>query len=207
MSTAITTGGSLTDAPIVAHARTVPPPVQHHKFTKAEYKEMHRTGILGEGDRVELIFGEIVKKTVVGDPHIGCINRLNRFFVRAVGEMAVVSVQNALSFSDSYPEPDLAILKPSPDDYGSRKAGPADALLIIEVADSSLAFDRNVKGPLYASEGVPEYWIVNLIDRCLEVGRRPQPDGVYGERRILRPGETADIALLPGIALPVDGMF
>lgn len=207
MPTLATAGSTPSEITIVSHARTVPPPVQHHKFSKAEYEEMHRTGILTEQDRVELIFGEIVRKMVAGDPHIGCINRLNEFFVQALAGAGLVSVQNAIEFSDSYPEPDLAILKPSPDYYSSHKAGPADAFLIVEVADASLAFDRNVKGPLYASEGVPEYWIVNLNERCLEVGRLPQPDGTYADRRILKPGDIADIALLPSIRLPVENIF
>ena len=204
---ALAATGASQDAVVVLTPREIAEPVQHHKFTCAEFLEMHRMGLLGEQDKVELIFGEIVRKMVVGDLHIGCINWLTEFLVAAVAGQATISVQNALGLSDSFPEPDISVLKPSPDYYRTHRAGPADALLIIEVADSSLAFDRNVKGPLYASEGVPEYWIVNLNERLLEVNRLPQPDGTYADRRIFKPGEASDILLLPQIRLPVEQLF
>jgi Uma2 family endonuclease len=135
----------------------------------------------------------------IGDAHIDCVNRLNRLFVRAVGDDAEVSVQNPVRLADSEPEPDL-VLRPS----GSRgKPGPADILLLIEVADSSLEGDREVKGTLYAENGVAEFWIVNLVDRCLEVYRGPQANGTYADVRTLRPGDRIDVAAVPELTVAV----
>src|SRR5262245_17672379 len=174
-----------------------------HRFTVTEYERMVRLGILKEEARVELIRGETVAKTPIGDAHIAGVNRLNRLLVQTVGDRAIVSVQNPIRLTDSEPEPDFCLLAPRADFYATSKAGPADVLLVIEVADTSLDDDREVKRPLYAEAAIAEYWIVNLVDRCLEVYRRPQPDGTYAEARTLRPGDTADILALPGLTLAV----
>lgn len=179
-------------------ARRVP-----HRFTVKQYEKMGEVGILNENDRVELIRGEIVAKMTIGSPHIACVNRLNRLLVRAVGDRAIVSIQNPIRLTDSEPEPDVVLLAPRADDYSTDKAGPADAFLIVEVADTSLEFDREVKGSLYAENGIVEYWIANLDDRCLEVFRQPRSDGTYADVRMLRLGDTADVAALPGVAVPV----
>jgi len=183
-------------------ARRVP-----HRFTVPQYEKMGDVGILNENDRVELIRGEIVAKTTIGNPHIACVNRLTRIFVRALGDRAIVSIQNPLRLADSEPEPDVALLAPRADEYATDKAGPADAFLVIEVADSSLDYDREVKGPLYAENGVAEYWIADVVDRVLEARRQPRPDGTYADVRTLRPGDTADVAALPGVAVAVADLF
>src|SRR4051794_7017735 len=164
-----------------------------HRFSVPQYERMIAVGILNENDRVELIRGEIVAKMPIGDPHIGCVNRLTRLLVRAVGDRAVVSVQNPIRLADSEPEPDLALLAPRPDDYASGKARPADVLLLIEVADTTLEFDRDVKGPLYAENAVAEFWIVNIAARSLIIFGDPRPDGTYADVRTLRAGDTADV--------------
>ena len=183
-------------------ARRVP-----HRFTVQQYEKMGDVGILNENDRVELIRGEIVAKMTIGNPHIACVNRLTRILVRALGDRAIVSIQNPVRLADSEPEPDVAVLAPRADDYSTDKAGPADALLVIEVADSSLDYDREVKGPLYAENGIAEYWIADVVARVLEVRRRPQPDGTYADVRTLRPGDTADVAALPGVTVAVADLF
>ena len=104
--------------------------------------------ILKEDARVELIRGEIVAKMPIGDAHIATVNRLTRLFVRAVGDAATVSIQNPIRLADSEPEPDAALLRPRAEDYANGKAGPPDILLLIEVAETSLEDDREVKGPL-----------------------------------------------------------
>jgi Uma2 family endonuclease len=174
-----------------------------HRFTVATYEKMIDFGILKEDDRVELIRGEIVAKMPIGNPHIACVNRLNRLLVRAVGDDAIVSIQNPIRLADSEPEPDVVLERPRDDFYATGKAGPADILLLIEVAQDSLETDREDKGPLYAESGIVEYWIVNLIDRCLEVHRQPRPDGTYADVRTLRTGETIDVAALPGVTVAV----
>jgi Uma2 family endonuclease len=177
--------------------------IPRQQISVDDYEKMIELGILTENDRVELIRGEIVEKMSIGDPHIACVNRLTRRFVRAVDDKAIVSIQNPIRLADSEPEPDLTLLAPSNDDYASGKAGPADVLLVIEVADSSLDYDRDVKGPIYAENGIADYWIVNLIDRCLEVYRQPQPDGSFAEVRTLKPGDSIDVLALPGLTVAV----
>ncbi len=150
-------------------------------FNVDEYYAMAQAGILGEDDRVELIEGEIVVMSPASSPHAGCINALTRILVQAAGDLAIVSVQQPLRLSElSEPEPDVAVLRWRDDYYRERHPGPADALLVIEVARSSLRADRNVKLPLYARHSVAEAWIVDLEAGRIEVYRSPGPDG-YGE--------------------------
>ena len=176
-----------------------------HRFTVSEYDRMIDLGILKEDTRVELIRGEIVAKMPIGDAHIACVDRLTRLFVRAVGEDVTVSIQNPVRLADSEPEPDV-VLKRTP--HGAHgKPGPEDILLVIEVAETSLEDDRETKGPLYAENGIAEYWIVNLTDRCLEVHRNPQPGGTYADVRTLRTGDWAEVSALSGVTVAVADML
>jgi Uma2 family endonuclease len=174
-----------------------------HRFTVAEYDRMIDQGILKEDARVELIRGEIVAKMPIGDAHIACVDRLNRLLVLAVGDQATESIQNPIRLADSEPEPDVVLKRQG--FYG--KPGPADVLLVIEVADASLEDDREVKRPLYAENGIAEYWIVNLIDRCLEVNRRPRTDGTYADVRTLRTGDRIEVAAIPHIRVDVTAVL
>jgi len=175
-----------------------------HRFSVDEYEQMIERGILTEDDRVELIRGEIIDKMSIGDEHAACVKRLNRLSSRMLGDRAVVSIQDPIRLADSAPEPDVALAKPRDDFYASGKPRAADVLLVIEVADTSLDADREVKRPLYAENGIAEYWIVNLGEACIEVHRQPRPDGTYQEVRTLRRGQTLDVAALPGCTLAVD---
>jgi|APFre7841882630_1041343.scaffolds.fasta_scaffold126378_1 Uma2 family endonuclease len=179
----------------------------HHRFSVDEYEQMVEHGILDENDRVELIRGEIVDKMPIGDPHAACVNRLTRFLVQKAGDQAIIAVQNPIRLPESVPEPDLSVLRPRDDFYGSSTPRPRDVFLIIEVADTTLDYDRDVKRPMYAEAGIIEYWIFNLIEVCLEVHRQPQPDGQYGDTQILRPGQQIELAALPGVMLAVEKMF
>lgn len=165
------------------------------------------TGILKEDDRVELIRGEIVAKMPIGDPHVAAVNRLNRILGRKVADAATVSVQNPVRLADSEPEPDITLIVPREDDYSTGKPLAVDVLLVIEVADSSLELDREVKAQLYAENAISEYWIVNLVDNCLEVRREPRPDGTYADVRILRSGDSIDLVNLPGLTITVADLF
>ena len=118
-----------------------------------------------------------------------------------------MSVKNQVVLDNSRPEPDLALLLPREDFYSGSAPCAADILLLIEVADSSLTVDRTSKFSLYAESGVREYWIVNLIDRCVEVYRDSQQDGTYSDTRVLHSGETLSILALPGVTLGVDQVF
>jgi Uma2 family endonuclease len=164
---------------------------------------MAQAGILSEDDRVELLEGEIVEMTPIGSRHAACVNRLNRLFSDRAGGQAIVSVQNPIRLSQrSEPQPDLALLKPAPDFYASTYPRPEDVLLVIEVAETSPDYDRELKIPLYARAGIPEAWLVDLEAEAIEVYRRPSAQG-YGEVR--RAGRNQRIALesLPELELAV----
>lgn len=176
-------------------------------FTVDEYYQMSRAGILCEDDRVELIEGEVAEMTPIGRRHAACVDRLNRLFSRQVGEHAIVRVQNPVRLSKySEPQPDLALLQPRPDFYAQAHPEPADVLLVIEVAETSADTDRIVKVPLYARAGVPEVWLVDLAEECIEIYRKPSPRG-YGE--ILRTWRGEDISpqTLPEVSLSVDAVL
>jgi Uma2 family endonuclease len=178
-----------------------------HRFSVDEYEQMIEYGILTENARVELIRGEIIAKMAIGDPHAACVKRLNRLFALTVGNRALVSVQDPIRLIDSEPEPDVALLLPRDDFYLSGKPRSDDILLLIEVSDSSLEYDRQVKLPLYAEAGIVEFWIVNLEDSCLEVYRRPGGTGVYTYLNIFRRGDHVEIVALPGSTLAVDDIL
>ncbi len=181
--------------------------VRPHRFTVAEYHRIAEVGILGEDSRVELIRGQIVDKAPIGPPHLGMVNRLTRLLPGVLAGRGILSVHNPVRLDDgSEPEPDVVVLKPRADDYATATPCPPDVLLLIEVADTSLDDDRGIKLPLYAENGIAECWIVNLIDRVVEVYRQPR-NGRYADDRRLGPGEILGIELLPGVALPVVELF
>jgi Uma2 family endonuclease len=159
------------------------------RFTVGEYYRMAEVGILAAGERVELIEGEIVTMAAIGSRHAAVVTRLNSFFIRELGERALIRVQNPVRLTDlSEPEPDVALLRPRADDYASAHPGPGDVLLIIEVAETTLAFDRGTKLRLYTAAGIPEYWIVDLTNDHIEVYREPGPGGYGDVRRFGREG-------------------
>lgn len=176
------------------------------RFTVERYDAMIDAGILGENDRVELIRGEIVPKMPIGSPHAACVTRLMRLLNRVVGARAVISPQNPVRFFDSEPEPDVTVLKPRKDDYANSKPVPDDVLLIIEVADSSLEFDRQYKLPIYAEAGIAEYWIVNLIDDVVEVYRDPA-GATYRNESLARRGDSLTLLALPDVTIAVSDIL
>jgi Uma2 family endonuclease len=175
-------------------------------FTVDQYDQMIEKGILTKEDRVELINGEIVAKMSIGKKHALGVRRLVRLFGSTVGDRAIVDPQNPLILDDSEPEPDVNLLKMRDDLYASRKPRAADVLLLVEVADFSLDDDREVKGPLYARNRIPEYWIVNLIDDCLEVYRSPRANGTWRKKLILERGDKVEILALPGAVFNVSDL-
>ncbi|HKB03657.1 MAG TPA: Uma2 family endonuclease [Gemmataceae bacterium] len=177
------------------------------RWSVDDYEKMIEHGILTENHKVELIRGEIVPKMPIGNPHASCVKRLTRLFYGRAGGLATMSVQDPIRLGDSEPEPEFAVLVQRADDYASGRPGPADILLVVEVADSTVDFDREVKGPLYAENGIAEYWIVNLVDRCLEVHRQPRPDGTYADVRTLRPGDSISLVLLPTVTVAVGDLI
>jgi|SRR5216683_3792211 len=154
---------------------------QPHLFTVEEYYRMAQTGILGEDDRVELIKGEVVEMTPISSRHAATVDRLTALFSRLVIDLAVVRVQGPIRLGQhSEPQPDVTLLCLRRDFYAEAHPGPEDALLVVEVAESSAAYDRSIKASLYSVAGVPELWIVDLARAQIATYRSPGPDG-YGE--------------------------
>jgi Uma2 family endonuclease len=181
-------------------------PARHRIDVDAYYK-MAEAGILPNAHRVELIDGEIFDMPAIGSPHAAITNRLARHFARAVADgLTLVSVQNPLRL-DAYnePEPDLMLLRPRADDYRDSHPGAADVLLVIEVSESSLTYDRGTKLALYAKFGVPEVWIVDLLGAAIEVYREPK-EGGYASRERLTSGALAPL-LVPGAAIDVTALL
>ena len=173
------------------------------RFTVYEYHAMAKAGILKKEHRVELIDGEIIDMSPIGNRHLATVDRNTMFWVRAVGEWAIVRIQGSVRLDEwNEPEPDVLLLRRRDDFYESQSAGPADVLLIIEVSHSSLSFDRSVKLPLYARFGIPEVWIANIPSRVIEVYTDPL-GGEYTTRRTFRPGQTVSPIAFPDAALPV----
>ena len=162
---------------------------KRYLFTVEDYYKMAEAGILSPEDRVELIHGQIVRMSPIKSPHGGCVKRLNALLNQLFGETAIVSIQDPLKLGKfSEPEPDLMLLKPAPDFYATQHPVPQDVYLLIEVADTSLAYDRKVKLPLYAESGIPCVWIVNLPERCVEVYSVPEGKA-YKTKQVFMPAD------------------
>jgi len=174
-----------------------------HLTNLDEWRRLGEANIFPPGSRVELINGEIIEMAPIGSNHSGQINRLTQLLVHLVAKQAVVSIQNPVQLGDlSEPEPDLMLLKPTDDFYSSQHPQADDVLLLIEVADSSLKFDQNQKLRLYALHNIPEYWLLNIKDSCIEVYRQPH-DGVYAEKTTLRAGDKITLSQLNNISLNI----
>ena len=177
------------------------------RFTVAQFEQMGQSGILAEDDRVELIAGEIIEMAAIGQRHAGCLNRLQYLLIRHFDNSAIVTGQNPLVIGDEYePQPDVMVLRPRDDFYASGHPTPEDVLLLIEIADSSLRFDRRVKLPLYADAGIPETWLLDLNTNRIERHSNPA-DGAYRVVRRFRPSQTIASATVPGLSFPVSTLL
>jgi Uma2 family endonuclease len=188
--------------PVVAQIAALRP----YRLSVEQFEAMIKAGIVGKYDRCELIRGELIEKMTIGDSHVAAVRRLNRLLQRAPEDQFIVGVQDPIKLADSRPEPDISLLQHRDDFYANGTAGPANILLLIEVADVSLTYDRKVKLPLYAENGIQEYWIVNLIDDCIEVHRQPQ--GLdYADRRVISRGQSIAPLALPQMSLTTDAIL
>jgi Uma2 family endonuclease len=179
--------------------------VTRRLFTVHDYHRMGEAGILHEDDRVELIEGEIVETAAIGTRHFTCVNQLTRLLVRGVGDAAIVSVQNPVRLNEySEPQPDLTVLRVR--DYRESLPMPEDVLLLIEISDTTLSYDRGVKLPLYARAGIREVWIVDLQGEIIE--RHTDPSG-SGYRRVerARRGEALAPLTFSELTLRVDAVL
>lgn len=174
-----------------------------HRFTVEEYHKMAEAGVFEEDDRVELVEGEIVEMTPIGRRHMEAVNALNDLLAefRKPGGY-IISVQNPLILGErGEHQPDLALLRRDRDKERLPAAG--DAMLVVEVADTSLRYDREVKLPLYARAGIPEAWLVDLQNDAIEVHTEPSPEGYKSVRKALR-GESVVSAAVTEILIGVE---
>jgi Uma2 family endonuclease len=176
-------------------------------FTREEYHRMAEVGILKPTDRVELIRGEIITMSPPGRRHVAFVNNLNQLLVIRLAGRGIVSVQNPVVLTDdTEPQPDLGIYRRRAVPYKEREAFAEDALLLIEVADSSLSYDRSTKLRLYAEAGIAEYWVVDCTTESIEVHRTPDADGY---RDVSRAAGAATVTLqaFPDVALTLAEIF
>ena len=174
-----------------------------HRFTVEEYHRMAETGVLKPDARVELLDGEIIDMPPIGPSHGGSTNRLIDTFASLARKRWIVSAQNPIHLGEhSEPQPDLMLLKPSPDYYTRRHPRPEDVFLLIEVSDTTLMLDRDEKLPAYGRAGIPEVWILNLSERKLEIYREPHFAG-YASQKIVRAGDKAAPLAFPDAVVNV----
>lgn len=182
-------------------------PVPKHLFTVDEYYRMYEAGIFSEDDRVELIDGEIVEMSPIGRSHAACVDRLTKLFVLHLRDDAIVRVQGPIRLDNrSEPQPDIALLRARDDFYASGHPGPADVLLVVEVADTTLDYDREIKARRYARAGIPEYWLVDLTGEAIEVYSEPGKSR-YGLLRLLERGERVSSQTISGLTPDVNAIL
>ena len=185
-----------------------PEPLIPHRYrlTVAEYHRLGENGIFDEDSRVELIEGDLIAMPPIGCQHAGHLDHIARPFFRRITQ-GFVRVQNPIQLDDhSEPQPDLAVLRYREDFYTQSHPRPEDVLLLIEVSDSTLRYDRDIKVPLYAKAGIPEVWLLDVAGQRLEVYRRPSPDG-YREIHYPALAETIAPVLLPELIVSVASLF
>ena len=180
---------------------------EKRRFTADEYQRMGEAGILCPDDRVELIEGEVVVMSPIGPRHNACVSSANQAMVRAAGDTAIVLPQGSVRLDlHSEPQPDLVLLKPRADFYASRHAGPADILLVVEIAASSIDYDRDVKARVYAKAGILELWLVDLNTNVVSRYAQPQ-DGMFRDVEQHRPGGSIAPGSLPACVISVNALL
>jgi Uma2 family endonuclease len=181
--------------------------IARRHFNVTEYYRMTEAGILSESDRVELIDGEVIEMSPIGSRHAACVDRLNQALSLFAGKNLIVRVQNPIRLNE-YAElqPDLCLLQPRADFYAQAHPIAADARLVVEVADSSIKFDREVKLPLYAQASVPEVWIVNLPADAVEIYAHPSGEK-YQKSRELKRGEVINSETIPQLSIAVSAVL
>ncbi len=177
------------------------------KFNLEEYYQIMNAGVLAEDTSTELIRGEIFEMSPIGFRQASCVNKLNRIFSRELGNYGIVSVQNPIELSNnSQPQPDLVLLKPRDDFYSTRHPLPDDILLLIEVADSSIEYNRSLKLPLYAESKISLVWLIDLNQNYLEVYSHPQ-ENYYQNRQKLSVNNTVTLINPCEIEIPLNQLF
>jgi Uma2 family endonuclease len=186
---------------------SLPPPLKRHRLKADEYQRLGELGVLSPDLRVELIDGEIIELAPIGTRHWATVQRIDEALRAALGQRALVATQTSFRL-DAYsePQPDLGVYKRRDDFYATALPTPADTLLIVEVADSSARYDREIKLPLYARRGVPELWIVDLEAKLLRVYRQPRGDDYLLAQATATPGRVG-IEAVPGVEVELGDLF
>jgi Uma2 family endonuclease len=180
---------------------------RRHPISVGDYNRMAESGILGIEDRVELIDGEIIDMAPIGCRHAATVNLLNKQLLDALGNTAILSVQNPIILGDlSEPEPDFAVLRPDPNGYRDHLPEAGDILLLIEVSDTTLRYDRNIKAPLYARFAIPELWLIDVEGHSITRFLRPI-DGKYSLEECLASPPTLSPQALPGVTIALQSLF
>lgn len=176
-------------------------------WTADEYHQMAKAGILSEDDRVELIDGEIVEMSPIGSRHAGCVNRIVAFLQQKIGQSTIISVQNPIRLSDyTEPQPDIAVLRLRADFYADAHPTPQDVLLVIEVVETSLAYDRDIKLPRYANAAIPEVWLIDLTSALITHYAVPR-NGVYADVLQVKHGSAIRSTVFPDLLASVDDLI
>ncbi len=179
-------------------------PVTRKRFRVEEFHKMTELGILPEESGWEIVDGYLIDKMSIGSKHASTVKRLNRILTKLVKDNAIVSVQDPIRLDDyNEPEPDIALLKPREDFYSKNHPLPQEILLLIEVSDSTIEYDRKIKKTLYAKAGITEFWIINLQDDTLEFYSQPK-NGNYRLARILESGETLKLNSIENLTLTIN---
>ncbi|MDJ0517312.1 MAG: Uma2 family endonuclease [Trichodesmium sp. MO_231.B1] len=173
-------------------------------FTVDQYYKMLKAGILTENERLELIRGEIIKMSPISPPHAARVSCLSELFILRLAKTVTVGIQDPVRLNNtSEPQPDISLLQRRQDFYETQHPQPEDVFLLIEVSDTTVKYDQEVKIPLYAENNIVEVWLVNLTEKCLEVYRQPTANG-YEIVQTFQRGENVTIQALPNVTFTVD---
>lgn len=179
--------------------------VREHRFTVAEFLRMGETGILHPELRVELLDGRIYEMAPIGSPHAACVKRLTRLFTQALGTRVIVAVQDPVQIARyNLPLPDLTLLRPQDDFYEAAHPRPEDVLLLVEVADTTLLYDRKIKMPVYGRAGIVESWLVDVNKRRIEIFRTPSVELGYEAATVTNIGGLLSPLSFPDLTISAD---
>jgi len=173
--------------------------IVRYQLSVEQYHQMIDAGIFAPDDRLELIHGELIKMSPINRRHAACCARIS-YLLERLGRRAMKRIQDPITLTDSEPQPDVAIVRWRDDFYLAGHPTPPDIYWVIEVADTNIAYDREVKVPLYMPAGIPEVWLVNLDADCLEVYRQQG-------QQMLRRGQTITPLHFPELAFRVDELL
>ena len=177
-----------------------------HRINVDAYYRMAEVGLLAHDARVELIQGEVIDMAPIGSRHAYVVNTLTRLLIHALNDRAIVAVQQPIRLDQrSEPQPDLTVVKPPADAYRTAHPVAADVLLLIEVSDTTLRYDRDIKLPLYASHAVPEVWLIDVNSKLLHRMRQPI-NQAYTATTTHHDGNVA-LAMLPGVSIDLSGVL